>query len=113
MKDNKKKLLAYLEKLSEEDSHALLSFAEFLADKAVSQPGIIPAPEKIERPENESVVKAIKRLSATYPMLDKTKILNETSLLMAEHVVQGRDAKEVIDEMELLFRRYYKDLTEK
>ncbi len=40
-------------------------------------------------------------------MLDKDKILTETSSLMTQHVVQGRDVVEVIDELELVFERHY------
>jgi hypothetical protein len=34
-------------------------------------------------------------------------MLNETSGLMTEHLMQGRPAPEVIDELEALFRRHY------
>jgi hypothetical protein len=55
------------------------------------------------RPAEESVVAAIKRLRRTYPMLDGGSLLNETSALMAAHVLQGRPAAEVIDALEALF----------
>ena len=58
----------------------------------------------------ESVVQAVKRLSETYPMLDKGKMLGETADLVAQHIVQGRDAAEVIDELERVFRRFYDEL---
>jgi 2-polyprenyl-6-hydroxyphenyl methylase / 3-demethylubiquinone-9 3-methyltransferase len=52
------------------------------------------------RPAVESVVKAIKRLMATYPMLARDKLLNDTSALMTQHVVHKRPAVEIIDELE-------------
>ena len=59
------------------------------------------------------MVKAIKRLGATYPMLDRSKMLNETSVLMTQHIISGRDVIEVIDELEIMFRRHYEKLAEK
>ena len=108
MKQSEKQLLNFFRKLSNQDAQTLLSFAEFLA--ARSQADIEPETlvvNRIERPEKESVIGAIKRLSASYPMLDKDKMLTETSSLMAQHVVQGRDAIAVIDDLEQVFERYY------
>jgi hypothetical protein len=98
--------------LPEAQARALLEYAEFLAAR-YSGPKEITAPLDIPRPQKESVVKAIKRLGATYPMVDRAKMLNETSVLMTQHVVSGRDAVEVIDELEMLFRRHYEKLAEK
>ena len=53
------------------------------------------------------MVKAIKRLSTTYFMLERTQMLDETSSLMMSHVLQGRDAESVIDELEVLFEKHY------
>lgn len=108
MKQTEKQLLNHFRKLSGQDAQSLLSFAEFLA--ARSQPGKEAESltlNKIERPAEETVIAAIKRLSASYPMLDKDRMLTETSALMAQHVVQGRSAMEVIDELELVFERHY------
>jgi hypothetical protein len=43
-------------------------------------------------------------------MLDKTKMLGVTSDLVTQHIVQGRDAAEVIDELERLFEAHYREL---
>lgn len=102
-----KRLLAIARELSEADADNLLAFAEFLQQRGKPALREIPSPEPIQRPAQESVVKAVKRLAATYPMLDRAKMLNETSVLMSQHVIQGRDAVEVIDELEILFRRHY------
>jgi hypothetical protein len=101
-----KRLREILADLPEEAGHALLEYAEFLAARHGGSRTVV-SPLDIARPASESVVKAIKRLGATYPMLDRSKMLNETSVLMTQHVMHGRAAGEVIDELEILFRRHY------
>jgi hypothetical protein len=101
-----KRLLEILESLPEEQARQLLDYAEFLFARHARPPGAA-APLDLPRPDQESVVRAIKRLRETYPMLDPAKLLNETSLLMSQHVMQGKDAVEVIDELEILFRAHY------
>ncbi len=95
----------------------MLRFAEFLAGRsspgvvAVSrEPVVVPEPEVIERPAGESVVAALKRLSKTYPMLDKTEMLSATSDLVAANIMQGTDAVEVVDQLEDIFRGLYEKL---
>lgn len=105
------RLREILAQLPDERAAELLDFAEFLAARYPGQREIA-RPDIIPRPDQESVVKAIKRLSASYPMLDRAKMLNETSVLMTQHVIQGRDVVEVIDELEVLFRRHYEALVE-
>ena len=100
------RLREILGELPEAQARALLEYAEFLAAR-YSGPKEVTAPLDIPRPQKESVVKAIKRLGATYPMVDRAKMLNETSVLMTQHVISGREAAEVIDELEILFRRHY------
>jgi hypothetical protein len=109
MNKTEKRLLEILGNLPAGQALALLEYAEFLAAR-YGGPKEVTAPLDIPRPEKESVVKAIKRLGATYPMIDRSKILNETSVLMTQHVIQGRDAIEVIDDLEVLFRRHYEKL---
>jgi len=108
-----KKILTVFKKLSEIEQKNLQAFAEFLLSRQKSQlPEDIPEPQQIPRAENESVVAALKRLSASYPMLDKPELLNESSTLMTQHVMQGRDVNEVIDDLEALFDRFYQHLLE-
>ena len=113
MSSAEKKLLALFNQLGSSEKEMLLTFAEFLSQRdktESSEDETIPEPEPIPRPESESVVAAIKRLTATYPMLDKPQLLNETSALMTRHVMQGMDVVEVVDELEALFQRFYEDL---
>ncbi len=112
------RLLAVYRALDEAGRRSLLDFAEFLrqraggeAEAAPAEAVAVPPPRDIPRPAGESVVRAIRRLAETYPMLDRGAMLNETSALMAQHVMQGRPAAEVIDELEALFRRHYDALT--
>ncbi len=89
----------------------LLDYAEFLLNRAAPQRPEAPTlPLPIPRPDKESVVKAIQRLRATYPMLDRAKILHDTSACMTKHLVHGKPAAEVIDELEALFMGHYQAL---
>lgn len=96
--------------LTPEDRGTLLAFGEFLASRGATRVQEVSGPlepERIPRPKEESVVGAIKRLSHSYFMLDRSAMLNDTSSLMGAHVLQGRPASEVIDELEALFARHY------
>lgn len=110
--NTEKRLREILSDLPEAQAVALLEYAEFLAAR-YNGPKEITTPLNIPRPPEESVIKAIRRLSATYPMLDRSKMLNETSSLMTQHVLQGRAAAEVIDELESMFKRHYEKLGQK
>lgn len=112
MKKSTKKLLAYYRNLPDEVAQQLLDFAEFLASRHKVEVKEVSFPEKITRPDSESVVVAVKRLSATYPMLNKDKLLNETASLVSQNMLQGRDAVEVIDELEVIFRKEYETIVE-
>lgn len=103
-----KKLVGLFRSLSGEQQQTVMAFVEFLASRRETASPQLPAePERIPRPEQESVVKAIKRLMATYPMLERGKLLHETSACMTRHVMHGRPAEEVIDELEIAFARHY------
>lgn len=115
MSELEENLLKLFRALPAADQASVLAFTEFLHGRAGGvapvrierEPAPIPEPVEIPRPEAESVVKAVKRLAQTYPMLDKSKMLNDTSTLVMQHVIQGRDAAEVIDELEIVFQRHY------
>ncbi len=102
-------MLKLLGKLPSAERESLLAFAEFLAQRThgAAAQSILREPQPYPRPEQESVVGAIKRLSRTYDMLDPGALLNETSALMSAHLLQGRAAPEVIDALETLFAHHY------
>ena len=107
------RLLKFYRRLTEGDKESLLAFAEFLAGRAGERGDALAdgkhplEPKAIARPPEESVIAAIKRLSETFYMLDRSDMLNETSTLMSSHVLQGRPAAEVIDDLEVMFQRSY------
>lgn len=118
--ETEKRLTEILSRLPAAQAEALLEFAEFLlmrhgvaGQNEVQKSRVveIPAPVDIPRPAEETVVKAVKRLRVTYPMLDARKLLNQTSELMTQHLVQGRESVEVIEELEILFRSTYEQLS--
>jgi hypothetical protein len=104
------RLIKLFRQLSKSDQGSLLSYAEFLLERGAGQ--VEPAeaeqsPQDIPRPQSETVVAAMRRLSQTFHMLDKSDLLHEASELMTAHLMQGRPAAEVIDELEVVFRRHY------
>ena len=110
MKPAEKKLLGVFRRLTEADRQTVFAFAEFLNGRTEPASSIIAEPIHIERNPAETIVGALKRLSKMYPMLDKAKMLDETSTLVTQHVIQGRDRAEVIDELEVVFKRHYERL---
>ena len=111
MNKGEKALLASYQRLPREQQQALVDYAEWLTTRyaAVSE-NLATTPEKpldIPRPDEESVVKAIRRLSNTYPMLDTSEMLTKTSSFMTRHVMEGQDSGAIIDEMEDYFRECY------
>ena len=106
-RNRRKALKEIIERLPDAQVEALIDYAEFLLVRHGRAEPASEEPLPIDRPSQESVVVAIKRLRATYPMIDPATILHETADLMAQHVMQGREAVEVIDELEVLFRSHY------
>jgi hypothetical protein len=109
-----RRLLKRFRALSTGDRETLEAFAEFLAQRRsgrhTDQPEATPpVVEREPRPAQETVMAAIKRLRRGYPQLDTGDLFNEVSLLMSSHLLQGRPAAEVIDELEALFARYAGD----
>lgn len=90
MKAQERQLLELFRQLDEAGQHSLLAFAEFLCQRQAPQPQALMEPVAVAAAEGESVVGALKRLSQTYPMLDKAVLLNATSPLMAQHIKIGR-----------------------
>ena len=107
MSSTKRRLDKITDDLDPENFSTLLAFAEFLHSRQpdtvveVSDPVIVP------RPENESVIGAIRRLSRSYPMLARDTLLNEAVSLMTRHIMSGESAVETIDKLEALFSSRY------
>lgn len=108
MKASAKLLADIFDYLPEKDQQTLFEFAEFLKSRAPEPEPEITEPLGIPRPEEESVVSAIKRLKQNYPMVQHKEMLNETSEFMMQHMMQGKPATDVIDELEVLFEIRYK-----
>ena len=111
MNKTEHKLLSIFSDLDDNDQNSVMSFAQFLLEKARQDGRLVVEEEPlvIPRPTEERVVAAIKRLSAAFPMIKKDTMLNETASLMTEHMIQGRAAVEVIDELEVLFQVRYEE----
>ena len=129
MNDKQNRLLALLNQLPSQALDSLLDYAEFLTTRYASTnsesstqstlkptevtvaPARVPVevaePVDIPRPETESVIGAVKRLSATYHMLSKDKMLQHTASLVSESLMGGRETIEVIDELETIFLEQY------
>ena len=113
------KLENLLKQLSDDEQKTLLDYAEFLvarSDHAKQQLQIMTEPLDIPRPQEESVVAAMKRLSKTYSMMEMDGLLHEAAGLMSAHIMQGREAVDVIDDLQVLFSQHYdvylKDLSQ-
>ena len=101
-------LLSSLRKLPEAQKQTLVDFAEYLCQQYAVEVETIPQqPVTIPRPQQESVVKAIKRLAKTYPMLDSKILFEKTSSLMMRNLIHGEESGILIDEMELFFQQNY------
>ena len=116
MTPEEKKLLGRFRKLPPPQQQTVLDFTEFLATQLIGSSentgvaAIIPEPKHVPRPQKESVVKAVRRLTQTYSMLDHSKLLHETSNFMTQHIMQGKSADEIIGELEAMFERHYQQL---
>ncbi|MCK5396304.1 MAG: Crp/Fnr family transcriptional regulator [Gammaproteobacteria bacterium] len=106
-------LTSLYEAMDDERKKSLCDFADFLYAQADPINQVIPPPEDSARPEEETVVGAVKRLKIQYHMIESMSVFSAASSLMTDHMVKGRDVVEVIDEMEVLFEDAYKELLTK
>lgn len=104
---SQKLLLNWFDAMNQVGQQALLEYAEFLSIRHQITESVSQEPLLIERPVDESVVVAIRRLRKTYPMLDTQQLLHETSAFMMQHMMQGRSAKEVVDDLEIYFKQQF------
>ena len=100
-----KKLLDVFGQLAPGEQETLIAFAEFLVARGPE--GDARVPEPAPRRAGETVAMAVRRLVRTYPMLDRRRLMGETSKYMAQHALEGRAADEVIDALEAVFARHY------
>ena len=108
-KKRRQRLLGAFDSLTETAQDQLVDYAEYLTERhAEPREENAHEPEDIPRPAEETVIAAVRRLSTTYHMIEKSKMLHETSNLVSAHIMQGRPAPEVIDELEQLFRERYR-----
>jgi hypothetical protein len=98
------------ESMDDERKLSMCDFADFLYAKAAPVSKEIPPPEDVSRPQEETVVGAVKRLKIKYHMVESMTVFSAASSLMTDHMVKGRDLVEVIDEMEMLFESAYDKL---
>jgi hypothetical protein len=95
-------LLDIYRTLDARQRNELLEFAQALATPAAE---LCLEP----RPAEESVALAIRRLTRSYPMLDRRQLMGPASALLAQHALQGRTAAEVIDELQGVFEQHYRE----
>ena len=120
MQDKENRLLELFRGLPETEACSVLDFAEFLAARDPQLKSVVVPtttiqsatvnkvePVIIPRPDSESVIAAVKRLSASYPMLGKDTMLNATADLVSHTIMGGRDIIEAIDELEEIFSTQY------
>ena len=98
-----------MSQLGDEHRRAVVDYATFLVQQYNIENTVEAGlkPKAIARPDNETVIAAIKRLKKTYFMLESDSLLDETSSLMGQHVLRGREASVVINELQSLFEAKY------
>jgi ABC-type uncharacterized transport system involved in gliding motility auxiliary subunit len=109
MKNRLQQLETLMSSLDVEHQQAVVDYATFIVQQYKIHPteDTKQEPESIARPAAETVIAAIKRMKKTYYMLDPGILLNQTSALMGQHIMQGREASAVIDELESTFQTQY------
>lgn len=114
MTSDERKLLSYFRALDSQKQQSLLDFAAYLSEqRPVAGKPRPEQPRAIEAAENESVVAALRRLSKSYFMLQDHSLLDDATKLMSQHMIQGREAVEVIEELEILFSDGYQTYVDK
>ncbi len=107
MAGEEKELLRLWTEMAPSAREQLLEFARFLRERHPAPPSPDVLPDPVPSPPGETVVAAIRRLRAGYPMLNRARLLDETAALVAQHTLQGRGREEVIAELEAVFERHY------
>lgn len=111
MKQKIARLDSLMKQLSATHQQSVIDFASYLVEQypLESVNDEILEPQPVQRPADETVVGAIKRLKKTYYMLDTDGLLNKASALMGQHMLQGRESESVINDLQHLFESSYED----
>jgi hypothetical protein len=103
-----KSILNRIRQLSAAERKSVEDYIDFLLSRQLTEISKVSTlPLDIPRPDSESVVRAMQRLTKNYPMLDTKHLFSEASSLMSQNVLQGRPAAQVINDLEALFLSYY------
>jgi hypothetical protein len=117
VKTETQQLIQLFEGLDQQGRDSLLDYADFLFNKnqknvPAQDKNIKQQPLEHPRPAQESVLAAVKRLRTSYFMIDTDGMINQTSSLVTQFMLQGRPADEVIDDLEKLFNEHYQNYLE-
>jgi hypothetical protein len=104
--DHRARLVAVLDQLDETGRRTLVEYAEFLVSRREVQ---AITPSVAARPTGETVLQAIKRLNGGYPGLRRAALMQPVGELLSQHMVDGRAAEAVIDDLEALYARAHAD----
>jgi hypothetical protein len=99
-----------MSRLSDDQQQSVIDYSSFLVHQS-EQPLVCReevVANLIERPAQETLAAAIERLKASYFMLDSDDMLNDVSVLMGRHILQGLEVSVAIDELQLCFQSYYR-----
>jgi hypothetical protein len=102
-------LLAVFRNLNKANKFTLTQFAKFLQSQQTDgEEPVSQEPLDLPKPEDETAVKALKRLKKSYPMIDADmSLLDDASRLLMEKIT-GTPDPEVIVKLEALFVERFK-----
>lgn len=108
--NGEERLLQAWRALAPRERELLNEFADMLAQRYGARTAANGAPLRLVRPDEETIVQAIRRLTRTYPMLDRSRLLDEGSRLLARHAADEITASAAIDVLEELYAQAYAQL---
>ena len=114
MKNRLQQLEILMSSLGINHQQAIVDYATFMVQQYKIQTPLEAGlkPKAIARHEQETVIGAINRLKKTYYMIDSYTLLDETSSLMGQHILRGREASAVINELQSIFQVKYEKYLE-
>ena len=107
---NRAQLNELIDRLPPDKVEQVLEFTRFLFERYGAGPERMQPPV-ITAPADETVVDAIKRMHAAYPMLDVAVLLPQCAELMTQHIMGERERTQIIADVESLFITKYQELT--